>query len=274
MKTYRIKEFARNVGVTEKTLRHYEKFKIVEPSVDESNGYRSYNFRDAERILVSKRFSNMEFSVKETSRLLSESTIDEIMEMFGKQSEKLEEKARHLELVARRIKELQEELEWFRKSPNKGFVCQGKEWWFIGHVKNTEFVKDEESLLIIREMMDALPCSVKMMPLPKEPKKTKDNIWGLAIEPRYAKELGMNYRPPMVKIPGGLCFCYPAVISAKKERILEGGREVPGIWEEIERGLDEKGLSAVSPGYVIGSMDSFSGDKRNKHFLFCVPIKG
>lgn len=61
MKTYRIKEFARNVGVTEKTLRHYEKFKIVEPSVDEANGYRSYNFRDAERILVSKRFSSMEF---------------------------------------------------------------------------------------------------------------------------------------------------------------------------------------------------------------------
>ena len=55
MKTYRIKEFAGNLGVTEKTLRHYEKYKIVEPSVDESNGYRSYNFRDAERILVSRR---------------------------------------------------------------------------------------------------------------------------------------------------------------------------------------------------------------------------
>ena len=61
MKTYRIKEFAGNLGVTEKTLRHYEKYKIVEPSVDESNGYRSYNFRDAERILVSRRFSSMEF---------------------------------------------------------------------------------------------------------------------------------------------------------------------------------------------------------------------
>ena len=68
MKTYKIKEFARNIGVTEKTLRYYEKFKIVEPSVDESNGYRSYNYRDAERIVASKRFSNMEFSIKEISK--------------------------------------------------------------------------------------------------------------------------------------------------------------------------------------------------------------
>ena len=165
MKTYRIKEFAGNLGVTEKTLCHYEKYKIVEPSVDESNGYRSYNFRDAERILVSRRFSSMEFSVKETSRLLSESSIDEVMEAFRIQSEKLEQKAEHLRLVAQRMRELEDELGWFKGSANRGFIREGNEWWFIRHVKNTEFVRDRESLGIIRKMMDALPCSVKMMPI-------------------------------------------------------------------------------------------------------------
>jgi len=274
MKTYKIKEFAKNVGVTEKTLRHYEKFKIVEPSVDESNGYRSYNFRDAERILASKRFSNMELSVKETSQLLSESSIGDMMETFRKQAGKLEKKARHLDLVAKRMRELEEELGWFKESPNKGFVRQGSEWWFIEHVKNTEFVKDKESLSIVRQMMDALPCSVKLMPFLEEPEKDVDTIWGLAIEPCYAKEVGIEFGPPMTKIPARLCYYYPAVISGRKERSLKGGQNIPKVWQEIKREMEEKKIPAAGPGYMIGSIDSFSGEQREKHFLFCVPIRG
>ena len=89
MKTYKIKEFARNIGVTEKTLRYYEKFKIVEPSVDESNG-----------------FSNMEFSIKEISKLLNETTIEEVTEKFRIQSQNLEEKARRLNVIAGRMTHL------------------------------------------------------------------------------------------------------------------------------------------------------------------------
>lgn len=272
MKTYKIKEFAKNVGVTEKTLRHYEKFKIVEPSVDASNGYRSYNFRDAERILASKRFSNMEFSVKETSKLLSESSIDEMAETFRIQADKLERKARHLNLIARRVRELEEELGWFQKSANQGFVHEGKEWWFIRHVKNTEFVKDRESLEVVRRMMDALPCSVKMMPICEDRNGHRDVIWGMAIEPCYAAAMEIDFQPPMVRIPAGKCYFYPAVISTRKERVLEGGQDVPGIWKEIQRELKENGFSVTGRPYVIGSIDSFSGQKREKHFLFCVPI--
>ena len=274
MKTYRIKEFAGNLGVTEKTLRHYEKYKIVEPSVDESNGYRSYNFRDAERILVSRRFSSMEFSVKETSRLLSESSIDEVMEAFRIQSEKLEQKAEHLRLVAQRMRELEDELGWFKGSANRGFIREGNEWWFIRHVKNTEFVRDRESLGIIRKMMDALPCSVKMMPIPEKMTKDRDVIWGMAIDPRYAAALGIDFQPPMVKIPAETCYVYPAVISAKKERILEGGQDVPEIWGKIQRELEEMHVSVTGVPYVIGSIDSFSGELREKHFLFWAPVKG
>lgn len=274
MKTYKISEFARNIGVTEKTLRHYEKFKIVEPSVDGANGYRSYNFRDAERVLASKRFSNMGFSVKETSRLLSESSIDEVMEMFRRQSAGSKAKARRLELVAERIKELEEELGWFQKSANKGFVHTGKEWWFIQHVKDSEFVKDTETIHIVREMMDALPCSVKLMQIPREPERIEENVWGLAIEPRYAESMGIRFRPPMVKIPAGPCYHYPAAILTKKERIRKGGEDVPPILKMIKREMEEKGLSASSLGYVIGSIDSFAGDRREKHFLFCIPISG
>ncbi len=272
MKTYKIKEFAKNIGVTEKTLRHYEKFKIVEPSVNKSNGYRSYNFRDAERILASKRFSNMEFSVKETSLMLSESSIDEVISMFRKQQKRLEEKALQMHLVTERMKELEEELRWFKEGPNRGFIHEGKEWWFIKHVSNTQFVKDKESLAIIRKMMDVLPCSVKMMPLPEEPEKGRECIWGMAIEPRYAQKLGIDFKEPMVKFPAALCHYYPAVISGRKERDLEGGQDVPYVWREIKKELKGRGLSVSGIPYAIGSIDSFSGEKREKHFLFCTPV--
>lgn len=272
MKTYKIKEFARNIGVTEKTLRYYEKFKIVEPSVDESNGYRSYNYRDAERIVASKRFSNMEFSIKEISKLLNETTIEEVTEKFRIQSPNLEEKARRLNVIAGRMRELEEELEWFRKSPNQGFLHQGKEWWFIRHVKDAEFVQDEESLSIVRKMMDALPCSVKMMRLPLEPEKSINLFWGLAIEPHYAEAMGICFQAPMEKIAAARCFYYPAVVTCKKERILRGGKDTPRIWQCMKKELEKKHLSATAAPYMIGSIDSFSGDTREKHFLYCVPV--
>ncbi len=272
MKTYKIKEFARNIGVTEKTLRYYEKFKIVEPSVDESNGYRSYNYRDAERIVTSKRFSNMEFSIKEISKLLNETTIEEVTEKFRMQSQSLEEKARLLNVIAGRMRELEEELEWFRKSPNQGFLYQGKEWWFIRHVKDAEFVQDEKSLSIVRKMMDALPCSVKMMRLPLEPEKNNNLFWGLAIEPNYAEAMGIYFQAPMEKIAAARCFYYPAVVTCKKERILRGGKDTQRIWQCMKKELEKNHLSVTAAPYMIGSIDSFSGDIREKHFLYCVPV--
>lgn len=272
MKTYKIKEFARNIGVTEKTLRYYEKFKIVEPSVDESNGYRSYNYRDAERIVASKRFSNMEFSIKEISKLLNETTIEEVTEKFRIQSQNLEEKARRLNVIAGRMRELEEELEWFRKSPNQGFLYQGKEWWFIRHVKDAESVQDEKSLSIVRKMMDALPCSVKMMRLPLEPEKNNNLFWGLAIEPNYAEAMGIYFQAPMEKIAAAHCFYYPAVVTCKKERILRGGKDTQRIWQCMKKELEKNHLSVTAAPYMIGSIDSFSGDIREKHFLYCVPV--
>ena len=77
-----------------------------------------------------------------------------------------------------------------------------------------------------------------------------------------------------MKIPAGTCYVYPAVISAKKERILEGGQDVPEIWGKIQRELEEMHVSVTGVPYVIGSIDSFSGELREKHFLFWAPVKG
>ncbi|MCI8607510.1 MAG: hypothetical protein HFG72_12125, partial [Hungatella sp.] len=112
-------------------------------------------------------------------------------------------------------------------------------------MRNTEFVRDRESLDIVRQMMDALPCSVKMMPIPEKMTADREIIWGMAIEPRYGTALGIDFRPPMVKIPAGTCYYYPAVISGRKERTLEGGQDVPGIWMKIRRELEESRFSVA-----------------------------
>ena len=68
----KIKEFSLLCGVTVKTLRHYEKIGLLQPSeVDEWTGYRYYNVSQMQAMENIRRLKEMGFS------------LDEIIEMFA-----------------------------------------------------------------------------------------------------------------------------------------------------------------------------------------------
>lgn len=272
MKKYKINEFARVIGVTAKTLRHYEKFHIVTPSVNDENGYRYYTFRDAERVLTSKRFSSMDFSLKRSSELINDTSISKSRSYLDKQAEILEEQARKLHLTSQRIQELSEELRLFETFPNQSILMQMPEYHFIAHVKGSEFVTDAPSLQIVRRMMDAMPFCSKMLLFDGIPQKNQIGVWGLCIEQKYCSEAGISSKPPIRVIPAGSCICIPCCISCEKETSSYALRDNNKMINLIQQELEHISPDSGRDTYVIGGIDSFSGNMREKHFLICIPI--
>lgn len=66
-------EFAKAAGVSEKTIRYYDKIGLLKPSVVHTNGYREYGDPDLIRLQEILLYKQLDFSLDEISRLLLDS---------------------------------------------------------------------------------------------------------------------------------------------------------------------------------------------------------
>ena len=73
MKTrYTISEMADLLGVTTHMLRHYEKVGIIQPEVNEENGYRYYSVIDTRRFNLSREFLACGLSLEQCGQLMGD----------------------------------------------------------------------------------------------------------------------------------------------------------------------------------------------------------
>lgn len=91
MKTWFIKELATLTGVSVRTLHHYDKIKLLEPSLRQHNGYRVYSEHDLLRLqqIIALKFFG--FSLVQIQTILGNNL--DVVEQLGMQAKLLQEKA-------------------------------------------------------------------------------------------------------------------------------------------------------------------------------------
>lgn len=67
---YQIGEVAEAVGLSLRTIRHYEEVGLVPPSGRSAGGFRLYTDRDIERLRLVKQMKPLDFSLEEMRELL------------------------------------------------------------------------------------------------------------------------------------------------------------------------------------------------------------
>lgn len=68
--TYQIGQVAEAVGLTLRTIRHYEEVGLVPPSGRSAGGFRLYTDRDVERLRLVKHMKPLDFTLGEMRELL------------------------------------------------------------------------------------------------------------------------------------------------------------------------------------------------------------
>jgi DNA-binding transcriptional MerR regulator len=68
--THQIGEVAEAVGLSIRTIRHYDEMGVVEPSGRTTGGFRLYTDADVERLRLVKQLKPLQFSLEEIHELL------------------------------------------------------------------------------------------------------------------------------------------------------------------------------------------------------------
>jgi MerR family transcriptional regulator, copper efflux regulator len=71
MKSYRIGNVTKLLGISADTLRYYEKIRLLPPVSRTGSGIRMYDERDISRLRFIRRAQKMRFSLKEIAELLT-----------------------------------------------------------------------------------------------------------------------------------------------------------------------------------------------------------
>ena len=82
-----IKDVEERTGLSRSNIRFYEKEKLIEPSRNESNGYRDYSENDVENIKKIAYLRTLGISIEDIRSIISEKVT--LQEMLKKQKEVL-----------------------------------------------------------------------------------------------------------------------------------------------------------------------------------------
>lgn len=106
----KISEFAKKAGVTVKTLLHYDKIGLLQPSTKTEIGYRIYNDKDFIKLQQIMTLKFVGLSLEEIRQLLDEKEHD-IESMIYLQTRALEEKKKNIETVIAALNKAQKKMQ-------------------------------------------------------------------------------------------------------------------------------------------------------------------
>ena len=141
----KIKDVEERTGLSRSNVRFYEKEKLVEPSRNESNGYRDYSENDVENIKKIAYLRTLGISIEDIGSIISEKVT--LQEMLEKQKEVLKNQINDLnkaKLMCEKM--LDEESISYEKLQVEQYVTELQDYW---KDNQTVFKLDSVSFLYI-----------------------------------------------------------------------------------------------------------------------------
>ena len=269
-KRYKIKEFSEEMGVTVDLVKHYEKYGIINPIKEQDCKYRFYTIQHGERILASKRFRNMGFTIRDSAKIMNEYSLEEIQATLDNKAKDIEKEIRKLNSINKRVIELKEQCELFKECENKIAIMISPGFYFLRQTENAEFDQDEITKERIKEWIEYFPFVTKALKVPKDYFTNEKSInyqWGLVIGEDTANNIGINCTYPVEYIKPQKCYRY---VVAKPYN----GSSIEAL-EEVVNEVKRKKLKVVGDMFLEAGIDSFNKkiNCREVHYIFWIPIQ-
>lgn len=121
---YTVKEIADLAGVSTRTIRYYGEVRLLKPAEIRDNGYRYYNNDSLLQLQQILFFREMDFSVNEIARIISQADFDKVLALEQHRDTLLKKKDRLKDLIGtvdRTIEMLRGKNEMTDKEIFKGF---------------------------------------------------------------------------------------------------------------------------------------------------------
>ncbi len=202
---YRIGAFQKLTGLTEGTLRYYEKMKLLRPARHDGNGYRYYDETDLLQLVQIRQFSGFDIPLGHLPREGEDVSCEQMYQQFSAQRNQLEQTIEELHNKLARIK--LHEQNFGRIRTELGTVNRSS----VGGIYRL-FLSDPavaahpETAGIVNRWMANMPYTHSTMRIPlRQLRERKEGCYevdvGIGLLKRYFNELGETFCEPMQYSP-------------------------------------------------------------------------
>ena len=271
MDRYKVREFSELMGISTKTLKHYERYGILEPERDWENNYRYYTYRHGQRILISRQLKNLGFSLEEISHLIKDRDNCYIIDALYKKEEEIGEQIKLLTLKKELLSELNEQCCLFRDKKNSGFVTTRKALYFLKHVdiKNENFIQGQQIKKRAELLLENTPFVMKtgLAQYDDVLQKNGKFYWGLGIRPKTARNFDLDISSPMQYFCKKKCFLY---IHSDK---VDKNKNIASIIDGAVSCMNNAGYRLGGDILIEGGIDQYPASERVFQLLIWMPIE-
>ena len=189
MAKYKIGQLSKTMGVSTHSIKHYEKFKLIYPSKDDSTNYRYYDLAQYARIIECKKFRNIGVPIKDISNLLNNSDNDAFNDILDQ----------HILDLTNKINTLMHQKELAESLRNKSNICDKYlNDWFIDIIPpiyllkqsaNKDIIEDSNCIINGVNLIDYIPLVESVLCIKKDSFHSNDlnYNWGLSISEENIK---------------------------------------------------------------------------------------
>lgn len=167
MESYKIGQLTKTMGVSSHLLKHYEKFDLIIPIKDHETNYRYYDFGQFGRLIQSKRFRNIGFSIKDTSDLVKGINNKKLNETLSKHIDYLQVEIENLKLQQKLATDLYHSSLVCDERLNQWFIEMMPTRYILMQSDNKRLIEENHSLIGEINLIDHAPITESLLYIPK-----------------------------------------------------------------------------------------------------------
>ena len=210
MSEYRIGEFAKKLCVTQDLLKHYEKYQILTSSKRGTGGYRYYDFTQSPKILFSKQFQNLGFSLKEISEIIQGVPSGESLSLFEQKLKILKREHIIQQWHIRYLEDLCRILEKVESGSFHGLweVKEVQEYCFFPHSTGFDFIQDDRDHMDLSKWIDLQGVTMQGALIDGIHSDSPSLVHGIVASRQAVEELSLKQAERARTFGGNRCFLY------------------------------------------------------------------
>lgn len=275
IKKYKIGEISKFLGIPMSNLRFYEEKGIVTPHKDD-NSYRYYDAWNINALIDTLHYKKMDFSLNDISHIINDCDLDEMIELFKKQEQKILSEITRQQNILNVLSQERIRIQYLKEYLNTFTVCLSPKLIFMRfRKKNTlQDVSGNQDIASLnndlKKWLNAYPNGFAAFYIPLNSILHDDNVeywYGFSIDYEDAPKNNIQLTGPNEFIPS-LKSIY-SVFEAKEE-----GSFYPSFYTQVYEPIIEQGY--MISGSPIGRLITKTNEKDgsyHRYFEVWVPIK-
>ena len=199
---YKIGDVAKILGISPDLLRYYEKKGVVKPVKDRSNDYRYYEPWDINFLIDGLWYKNFGFGIDQVAKIVSRSSYSDIQAMIAAKDAEIEASIRHQEMLLRRTREHQQEVNRAQDLLGKCDLVYSPEIYRYLNRYNFIYDNSKELQALSHQWLQYMPFTHRCFEIGQEDleNKTDNYAWGFSLSMDYVQELEVPLKPPVAHL--------------------------------------------------------------------------